>query len=197
MDFFEVVEHQRACRVFSGEPVDEAVIARVLGAATYAPSAENRQPWVFIIVDDPECRSAVAGIGRRAWESGARHAVEGRLPPSLLADVDRGATGGIAGAPLVVVVCGDTREGMGVPLASSIFPAVQNLLLAANALGLGSAMTTLPLVAEQEFRSLLRIPSEIVPMAVIPLGWPGRRLSPPRRDSFAEKAYRNAYGTAW
>ena len=82
-------------------------------------------------------------------------------------------------------------------MAASIFPAVQNLLLAAGALGLGSAMTTLPLVAGDGLAALLDLPPEVVPMAVVPLGWPARSLGPPRRAPVADKAHRDRYGKPW
>ncbi len=79
-----------------------------------------------------------------------------------------------------------------------MFPAIQNLLLAATALGLGSSLTTLATGVRR--RVGLRsssCPTEVLPMAVIPLGWPARPLSPPRRLPVAEKAHRETFGTPW
>src|SRR5271154_4147034 len=90
-DFFEVVHRQRACRAFATDPVDDDLVERVLRAATFAPSAENRQPWVFVVVRHAERRAAIGDLNRRAWEGGARAHSEGRLTPSLLDDVDQGA----------------------------------------------------------------------------------------------------------
>ncbi|HLM96413.1 MAG TPA: nitroreductase family protein [Acidimicrobiales bacterium] len=196
-DVFEVVHRQRACRTFSREPVDDDIVERVLDAATFAPSAENRQPWVFVVVRDPERRSAIGALTRQAWEGGGRAHSEGRLPPALLADVETGAQGGVAGAPVLVVVAGDTRLGDRRVIEASVFPAIQNLLLAATAVGLGSSLTTLPLVFGGELASIVELPPEVLPMAVIPLGWPARPLSPPRRLPVAEKAHREIFGTPW
>jgi len=197
VEFFDVVDGQRACRAFRPDPVDDELVERVLRAATGAPSAENRQPWAFVVVRDEGLRAGVGELARRAWEAGGRAYAEGRLPPALLADVDRGARGGVAGAPVLVVVCGDTRVGHPAAMAASVFPAVQNLLLAAVALGLGSAMTTLPLTGGDELAALLDLPPEVVPMAVVPLGWPARPLGPPRRSPVAEKTHRDRYGNPW
>ena len=142
-DFFDVVQTQRAARSFGPDDVDDATVAKILTAATHAPSAENSQPFVFIVVRDPALRSAIGGITARVWEGGARALETGRLAPALLDEVDRGARGGVAGAPVLVVVCGDARLTFAPTLGASVFPAVQNLLLAAHALGLGSALTTL------------------------------------------------------
>ncbi len=196
-DFFAVVGNQRACRAFTDEPVADELVERCLEAATHAPSAENRQPWVFVVVRDPSPRAAIGELTRRAWrEAGRRHS-EGRLTPALLADVDRGAEGGIAAAPVLVVVCGDSRIGLEATLPSSVYPAVQNLLLAASALGLGSAMTTLTTAFAVELRELLDLPAEVWPMAVTPLGWPARPLGPPRRIPVRERAFLDRYGKAW
>ena len=143
-DFFDVVLSQRAARSFTPEDVDDATVAKILTAATHAPTAENSQPFVFIVVRDPGIRATIGDITARVWEGGARDMETGRLSPAFLADVDQGAMGGCAKAPVLIVVAGDTRLTFAESLDSSIFPAVQNLLLAAHALGLGSTLTTLP-----------------------------------------------------
>jgi nitroreductase len=119
------------------------------------------------------------------------------LAPGLLADVDSGAQGGVAGAPVLVVVCGDTRLGDRRVLEASVFPSIQNLLLAATALGLGSSLTTLALLFGRELASIVGLPDEVVPMAVVPLGWPARPLSPPRRIPVSEKSHRESFGAGW
>ena len=195
--FFDVVRRQRACRSFEDRPVDDDTVTAVLEAATFAPSAENRQPWVFVVVTDPERRARIGALTRRAWEGGGRSHSEGRLAPALLADVDAGATGGVAGAPVLVVVGGDTRLGSRRVLEASVFPCVQNLLLAATALGLGSSLTTLALAFGEELAAVVGLPPAVVPMAVIPLGWPARPLAPPRRLAVSDKAHRDTYGVPW
>jgi nitroreductase len=196
-DFFDVVLRQRACRAFRPDPLDDDLVERVLEAATFAPSAENKQPWVFVVVRDADRRAAIGDLNRRAWEGGAKSHSEGRLTPALLDDVDRGAQGGIAGAPVLVVVGADTRLGDRRVLAASVFPAVENMLLAAGALGLGAALTTLPLVFADELAEIVGFPFEVQPMAVVPLGWPARPMGPPKRLPVAEKAHRDAFGSPW
>jgi nitroreductase len=196
-DFFDVVSRQRACRDFGDEPLSDGDIARVLEAATYAPSAENRQPWEFIVVRDAANRAAIGELTRRAWETSGRAFSEGRLDPNMLADVDRGATGGIAAAPVQIVVCADVQRGLEPTVPSSIFPAVQNLLLAATAAGLGSALTTITVSYRDELRSLLALPEHVLPVAVVPLGHPARQLGRPRRDRFDSHTHVERYGTRW
>jgi nitroreductase len=196
-DLFAVIHRQRACRAFSSEPIDDAIIGRVLDAATFAPSAENRQPWEFVVVRDPQARAALGDLTARAWEAGGREFSRTRLDDKLMADVDAGATGGVAAAPVVIVVCADTERGLPQTVPSSIFPATQNLLLAATALGLGSALTTITTAFAAELRTLLGLPEHLVPVAVVPLGRPARPLGPPGRESFAAHTHRETYGTAW
>jgi nitroreductase len=196
-DLFAVVGRQRACREFSPDPVADAEIAQLLTAATHAPSAENRQPWEFVVVRDAAARAAIGEITRRAWESHGRAFSEARLPPHLLAEVERGATGGLVTAPVTIVVCADTQRGLEATVPSSIFPAVQNLLLAATALGLGSALTTIATGFRAELTALLDLPAHVVPVAVVPVGRPARPLGPPRREPFSEHTHREQYGKTW
>ena len=194
-DFFDVVLSQRAARSFRPDDVDDATVAKILTAATHAPSAENSQPFVFVVVRDAAVRAAIGDLTARLWEGGAKALEEQRLSPAFLRDVHEGATGGVAAAPVLVVVCGDTRLTHPKALAASVFPAVQNLLLAAHALGLGSTLTTLPVLAGDELSAPLGLPPEIVPVAVVPLGYLPTPLGPPRRQPVSEKAHLNRYGT--
>lgn len=196
-DFFDVVFRQRACRAFAPEPPPDDLVERVLEAATFAPSAENRQPWVFIVVRDERQRAAIGELNRRAWESGGRRHSEGRLDPAMLAEVDAGALGGVASAPVLVVACGDTEIGTAAVIEASVYPAVQNLLLAATALGLASALTTLPLVFGSELAALLDLPPSVRPLAVVPLGWAAVPLGRPSRKPVTSKAHRERYGAGW
>lgn len=194
-DFFDVVLTQRAARAFAPADVDDATVTRILTAATHAPSAENSQPFVFIVVRDPAVRAAIGALTARLWEGGAKKLEATRLSPALLDEVERGAMGGIASAPVLIVVCGDTRLTFAQTMDASVFPAVQNLLLAAHALGLGSALTTLPVVGGDELAAALALPPEVVPVAVVPLGHLATPLGPPRRRPLSEKAHLDRYGT--
>ena len=193
-EFFDVVLTQRAGRRFRPDDVDDATVAKILTAAMHAPSAENSQPFVFVVVRDPAIRAAIGGITARLWEGGARALETERLSPALLAEVDRGARGGVAAAPVLVVVCGDARLTFAPTLGASVFPAVQNLLLAAHALGLGSALTTLPVLGGSELSALLGLPDEVEPLAVVPLGHLAAPLGPPRRRPLSETAHLDRYG---
>jgi nitroreductase len=197
MDFFDAAVSQRACRSFTDEPVADDVIERVLVAATHAPSAENTQPWVFVVARAPVLRARIGELTRRAWEGGGREFSVDRLAPAMLADVDQGALGGVSGAPVLIVVCGETSRCVPAVLEASVWPAVQNLLLAATASGLGSALTTLATGFGEELRQVLALPEHVRAMAVVPLGHPTKKLGPPKRLPLSERVHRERYGTAW
>jgi nitroreductase len=192
--FFDVVLRQRACRDFAPDPVPDEDVARILDAAVHAPSAENAQPWVFVVVRDAEQRRRVAELTQRLWDGGAGEHSRPRLAAGLFAEVDDSVRTGFGGAPVLVVVAGDGRDAVTRrTLGASIFPAVQNLLLAANALGYGSALMTLATVASAELRSIVGLPEGVEPMAVVPIGHPARRLGAPRRTPSADKTYVDRY----
>jgi nitroreductase len=197
-DLFDVVHAQRACRSFASTPLPDEVVARLLDAATFAPSAENRQPWVFVVVRDEAARARIHDLTARAWEGGGRDFAARRLEPGLMADVEHGiAGGGYRAAPVLVVVAADGTRAHPATVPASIFPAVQNLCLAAQALGVGSALTTLTTTLSSELAEIVGLPDTVVAQAVVPLGYPARRLGPPRREPFAQHTYRDRYGTAW
>ena len=197
-DFFDIVLRQRACRDFSDEPVPDGDIEQILRAATHAPSAENTQPWVFVVVRDEAVRNALSDLTRRLWSAGGRDYAAAHNTALLFNEVDSSVERGLGGAPVFVVVAADTTAGAhSTALGSSIFPAVQNLLLAANALGYGSALTTLTTYGGDELRNLLELPEHLTPMAIVPLGRPARPLGPPRRRPVTDSTWRDRHGTPW
>ena len=173
-DFFEVVHTQRAARTFLPDDVDDATVARILTAATHAPSAENSQPFVFVVVRDPAARAAIGELTARLWQGGAGELEAGRLSPGFWRDVDRGAMGGVAGG---------ARARRGVWGHAPDLPAVHGRLRlpgrAEPAAGRPRArarlhLTTLPVVGGDELGRLLDLPPEVVPVAVVPAGPPAR-----------------------
>lgn len=198
MEGQEIVDHllhQRACRSFTDEPVGEDDLATMLRAATHAPSAENSQPWVFVVVRDPATQTAIVELTQQVWDGGARQHSEERIAPQFLANVDAFVREGYGGAPVFVVVAGDGRRGMRTAtLASSVFPAVQNLLLAAGALGFGSSMTTLAAQVPDALAAIVGLPDGVRPFAVVPIGRPSAALGPPHRRPVAEVAHLDEFG---
>lgn len=142
---------------------------------------------------DADRRTRLAELMARLWDA----APDRELDEAQHARVDDGFGGGFATAPVWIVVGGDTTLTDRHSMSSSIFPAVQNLLLAATALGLGSAMTTIATYAPDQVRELTGLPDHVRPMALIPLGWPARPLGPPNRRPVDEVAHRETYGSGW
>lgn len=210
MTLFEGVRTLRAVREFTDEPVSDEAIRAILDLAVCAPSGGNRQPWEFVVVRDPSTRRSIRdyylGAFRRYREGVLRQAADGH--PEAQAQVARwqrsGAPDGFAEAldrvPVLILVCldlarlgltGDGPAGLtSAPSAyASIYPAVQNLLLAAHGLGLGAVLTTLHLAYEAEIKALLGIPAHVQTAALVPLGHPRRKHGPPRRVPAAERTH--------
>jgi nitroreductase len=193
--FYDVLMRQRAYRGFLPDPIPDDVVERILTAATRAPSAENSQPWRFVVVRDEAKRKAIVEAAAKVWEGGAREHSAPKLTKQLLADVDQATTGGgIAVAPVIVIVCGDPANTFPSAMESSIWPCVQNLLLAATAEGLGSALTTLATLIPGRLHELLDLPEDIKPYAVVPLGRPARALGRPSRRPLSEVIHYDSWG---
>ena len=190
-----LLRSQRACRSYdAARDVDDDAVRRILTSAQHAPSAENSQPVRFVVVRDAEKRRALTDLTAKAWNAGGKAFSESRLPERMLNEVDALATGGLADAPVIVVVCALTDETPKPVLAASVWPAVQNLLTAAGAEGLGSTLTTLATHFAADVRALLGLPDDVNVEAVIPIGWPSKPLGPPKRKPLSEVAFAEAWG---
>ena len=154
ISLFEVIHTQRAIRRFTDDPVSDEAIQRILEAAVRAPSGRNKQPWRFIVIRDAETKQKIGDYYRRACEQ----AGIGQEPiPGLSKKVNESVAHlarHMGDAPVLILVCYEyvTEEAVGASTlltGSSIYPAVQNLLLAARALGLGTALTTVHSMFEE------------------------------------------------
>ncbi|MGH2632248.1 MAG: nitroreductase family protein [Tepidiformaceae bacterium] len=186
-DLDQLLGTQRAVRKFTEQPVDDALIERVLAAATRAPSARNVQPWRFIVVRNAGTKQALGQIfdelGTGMYGAGAPE----RTPWGEV--------------PVLIAVCseyafGQSESGIAA-LGASIYPAVQNLLLAAHALGLGTVLTTRWKTREADVRPLLGLPDTMAVHAIIPMGWPVAQLGRNRRRPAVEVTFRERFGTPW
>ena len=175
---FEAIHTQRAIRRFSSEPVDDDLVRRMIAAAVRAPSGTNRQPWAFVVVRNPETKRRIAGYYYRAWEAAFGHRKPGEgVSPQVYRSAKHLAEN-MADVPVLIVVCmvygdGERRHAGSIVQGSSIYPAVQNLMLAARALGLGTVLTSMHRRYEDEIKALLGIPDDAETAALIPVGYPG------------------------
>jgi nitroreductase len=203
MPLAEAMSTQRAIRRLRNDPVDDDVVLRCIELATRAPTGSNRQGWEFVVVRDPEVKHQLARLNRQAWSVYRRlGAKRARLNKSMgkIVDAVQWQADHFEEVPVVVVPCLHGRApvfGSPVMAASyygSIFPAVQNLLLAARAAGLGATLTTLPVWSVTLARRTLGLPGSISPVAVVPMGWPEGGYGPTTRRPVEEVVHVDRYG---
>jgi nitroreductase len=185
MDFFDVTNTQRAMRRLKPDPIPEADLWTLLDTAIMAPNGGNLQPWNFVVIRDAEKKRKIGEWYLEAWEKSYGPARE-----AMTADPARARTYNSADhlarhlADVPVLVLATLRRGT-IPLdaiaGASIYPAVQNLMLAARALGLGTTLTTLHRLHEQDVKELLGIPESVETMALIPIGIPRGKFGTPSR----------------
>ena len=187
-------------RLDPDRPVEPDLLAACLDIAVHAPSGSNRQPWRFVVVDDPQLRGRIAGYYRRAFD--ARFA--GRTPrPDQRADLASGRylADRLDRIPVLVIVCSAGRPGPAADAGAlagfygSVYPLVWNLQLALHAHGLGSCLTTAHLAYEREVAELLGIPyPDVAQVALLPVAYllPGR-TRPGRRLGAAQLTDRNGW----
>lgn len=207
-DLFDALHSQRAVRRFRPEPIADAVLREILAAATRAPSARNAQPWAFVAVRDAAAKAAIGRIYLDAWRralaftAAADADADIKQRPDyapMMRAVDYLATH-LENAPLLVLCCldparlGPMADELGTILApqsayASIFPAVQNLMLAARGLGIGSTLTTVFHGAEPALRAVVGIPDPVHIAALVPLGYPTRPFRVTTRRPLAEVAF--------
>ena len=198
-DLFVAIHTQRAIRYFKPDPVPDELVREVLQAAIRAPSGGNRQPWAFLILRDPEVRLKVAEFYKRAWDDTGMARLASDADPSI-AQVYGSATDlseSIAEVPVLILACvRHSGPSTSLTLGSSIYPAVQNLMLAARGLGLGTVITTVHKRYEDEIKQLLGIPENVETAALIPLGYPSEtaRFGGSSRAPVEQVTYRDRWG---
>jgi nitroreductase len=218
IELFEAIHTARSLRRLKPDPVPEALITRVLDAAIRAPSGGNAQNWVFLVVRDAELRHSLGAIYRKASDIAAKvYAAKGRPAHMTEHQYEHMMTTGIhlwnhmGDAPVILVPClrqPEVPDAEGVDLVAergyaerirgaSIYPAVQNIILACRALGLGTTITTNHLRCEDDVRTLLNLPDDVDSFALMPIGWPIDRFGPLSRKPLAEVAYADRWGNAW
>ena len=183
----EGIRTTRAIRRLRPDPVPPELIRKVCEAGTFAPSGGNRQPWVFVAVTEPERRAFVAERYLRAFRAYIAPALEAAKQPGFDPARRRNVDAALHlaehlhEAPVLLFVAGRTRRGE--PQVQALFPAIQNVLLACRAVGLGASLTTVHRAYGEEIDRFLGLPRESPSCALLPIGWPrGRYGRPPRRS---------------
>lgn len=213
IDLYAAMSTTRAVRRHRPDPIPDAVLRRVLAAATWAPTGGNAQPWRIVVVRDPAKRRALRDLYLPIWQAyraNYRRDEAAGLSERALAKRERmlEAADHLARhldvSPVIAVFCFDPRllavtdANLGrtpVVGGGSIYPAVQNLLLACRAEGLGCVLTTLLCIAEPAVRTLLELPEPWGTAAFVPIGWPERRgHGPLSRRSVERMAFADRFG---
>jgi nitroreductase len=188
MDVFEAMRTTRAMRrLDSSKPVSDEDIWTILDAAGKAATGGNRQPVRWIVVRDADKRRRLGDIYREMWaEVGKmyRSATDpaDTLTTRILNSADHLGEH-MGDAPVIVIPAGKGAD------AASVFPGVQNLFLAARALGLGTTLTTIHKFRENEVRDILGIPEDVETFAMIPVGYPLGKWGEPSRRPIEEITY--------
>jgi nitroreductase len=200
-DLFEIIRTTRSMRRLKPDPVPNELIRRILEAGVCAPSGGNMQRWRFLVIRDPGIKAIVGALYKRAWDQqvGPRYRAGDPAPGMSrerflrLLDAAEYLAAHIQEAPVWIVPCleGSTPTRTS---GSSIYPAVQNMLLAARALGLGATLTTLYLQFDKETETALGLPPGVHTYAILPVGYPMGRFGPVRRIPLADVVYADRWG---
>lgn len=209
LGLFATIHSLRAMRRLKPDPVPDALIRKVLDAGVCAPSGQNLQRWAFLLVDDPQDKRYFGD--RYAYWMRTRFAdtlanldpasAQGRLAKAAMYLADH-----MHEAPVLLFCCGvrdwpfavppAARVGRAPPSYGSIYPCVQNILLACRALGLGASLTTMHQMFEDELHAHFGIPDTHGVVAVIPIGYPLGRFGPVTREPAPRKTHYNRWGQA-
>lgn len=204
MSLEEAMRTQRAIRRLKPDPIDDALVLRLIELALKAPTGSNAQQWEFVVVKDPVVKAKLARLNRIAWRlyGGIGRKLAERQKDEamrrIIAAVQWQADH-FEDIPVVVVAClrgwiPPFPPAIASSLYGSIYPSVQNLLLAARAAGVGAALITLPLWSKLLAQRALHLPFTVTPCAVVPLGWPVGRYGPTRRRPVEEVVSLDRYG---
>ena len=224
LELFDAIYTARALRRLKPDPVPEELLTKVLDAAIRAPSGGNAQNWIFLVVRDPEQRLRLGAVYRKASDEVAEiYAARGRPAHLSEAQYQRLMNGGkylwehMGEAPVILVPClrardMPPREALPDQVAAryeahltyqqrirgaSIYPAVQNILLACRALGLGTVITTNHILYEEDVRAILGLPNDVFTFAMMPVGFPVDKYGPLSRRPVSEVAFADRWGNTW
>ena len=217
---FEAMYTARALRRYKTDPIPDAVITKILDAAIRAPSGSNQQNWVFVVVKDAAKKKKISDIYARGAQllsgiyanrprpphmdekqyqilmNSATYLFEHmhEAPVLLFACLRVEGIGGVQNLPPEVA---SKMSTMTRASGSSIYPAVQNIILACRAFGIGTVLTTLHLFFEAEVKEILGLPREVQTYALLPMGYPINKFGPLKRRPVNEVAYLDSYGNNW
>ena len=218
---FEAMYSARALRRFKPDPVPDEVMTKILDAAIRAPSGSNAQSWLFVVVKDAGKRRQLGAIYSKASKiltalyaerPRASHFTEEQYqrfmssviylfdhmheaPVLLLACLKSAPPGAGAGALSLEVQSAMAKAAR--TQGASIYPAVQNIILACRAFNLTTVLTTIHAFFEEEVKAIVKLPPEVSTFALMPIGYPRDKIGPVRRRPVNEVACLDTYGKPW
>ena len=215
MDIYSAMSTLRAVRRLKPDPIPRDVLERVLEAATWAPTGGNTQPWRVVVVEDPDRKAALGKLYHKNWYAYSQHhrTLIKDAPEAVKQSTEKMLDAGnyladhFAATPTVLIFCFNPQNmaitdaklsRISVVGGASVYPSVQNTLLACRKEGLGCVLTTLLCQDEDEVRSILGIPDPWGTAAAIPIGYPVRGgHGPISRRPVAKLAYQDGWGNAF
>ena len=201
-DLFEIIESTRAMRRLKPDPVPDELIAKILRAGSCAPNGGNTQKWRFLIIKDPKIKKAVQVWYKKAFDEVIGPRYKSSAPPPGVtkekylrqhAAVEY-LTDHFHEAPVWIVACLEDGATPNRMAGSSIYPAVQNMVLAARALGLGTTLTTRHMLFEKEADAALGLPSGVHSYAILPIGYPMGKFGPVGRGPLGNIVFQDRWG---
>ena len=201
-DVFEIMHTTRAMRRLKPDPVPDELIRKILEAGVCAANGGNTQRWRFLVIKDPKIKQAVQLLYKRAFDEvvGPRYATSAS-PPGVTPERFKRQHAAVEyltdhyhEAPVWIVACIEDAAPPNRWAGASIYPAVQNMLLAARALGLGSTLTTRHLLYEKESEAALGLPQGVHSYAILPIGYPMGRFGPVGRGALVDIVYEDQWG---
>ncbi len=205
-DLFEIMQTTRAMRRLKPDPVPDELIRKILHAGVCAANGGNTQRWRFLVIKDKKIKQAVQVFYKRAFDEVVGPRYKNSAPPPGVTreryDRQHAAveylTDHFHEAPVWIVAC--LEEGTATPTrgsGASIYPAVQNMLLAARALGLGATLTTRHLLHEKEAEAALGLPPGVRSYAILPIGYPMGKFGPVGRGPLADIVFQDRWGSSY
>jgi nitroreductase len=202
-ELFDIIHSTRAMRRLKPDPVPDELIRKILQSAQCAPNGGNTQRWRFLVIKDPKIKQQVQVYYKRAFDEVIGPRYLSSKPPAGVSKESyvrqhaavQYLTDHFHEAPVWIVAC--LEEGTAAPTrwsGASIYPAVQNMLLTARALGLGATLTTRHLMYEKEAEAALGLPPGVHSYAIIPIGYPLGKFGPVGRGPLADIVYQDRWG---
>jgi nitroreductase len=201
-DLFETMENCRAMRRLKPDPVPDHLIAKILHAGTCAPSGGNAQKWRFLVLKDRKTKEAVTTWYKKAYDEiiGPRYSSVAP-PPGVSPEKFKRQhsaveylTDHFAEAPVWIVACLEDGANPGPASGASIYPAVQNMVLACRAVGLGTTLTNRHMFFQKEVDKALGLPAGVHSYAILPIGYPMGKFGPVKRAALADVVYQDKWG---